>query len=147
MTTELQDFLASHTRQLQIEIGAALITLCGPEPEEALPTLAHASALADSLEARLVAEGVDMNLGRKPEWFSLASLSAMSSPKAVALLAGIDALMLMARELDEERSSTLPGGYESTSGGGWGTEYAEALATLRIRLLSEISGTPGSGLE
>jgi hypothetical protein len=82
----------------------------------------------------------------KDRAFGLDSLATLDSPEARGLLAGLSALLPLAEAVDARRGYTVAEGTPLLPGESHGTDLAEEISTLTLRLSTEIHG-PQTGRE
>lgn len=150
-TTPLIDFVALKARELQ-DTTADLLDLVEEGETDGLEAAAtKARAAAESLATRLVAEGVTLpildEVVSRPDEMSLGALASLASPNAAELLTRLEELLPLADSVDSERGRSVGHEHELLPGESRGTDIAETLSTLILRLRREVGGARGKGLE
>lgn len=134
------DRAMAQLRLVQEHQAAALFTL-EDSPLEAKVHLRESANHANHAARALRLAGAhvpELDNAPREERFDLSDLAAMSSPTGRELLAGIEALQVLAERWDAERGQVIAGS---------GTDFGEALETLALRLRQQVGGAEGRGLE
>lgn len=122
----------------------ALQTVNSPEAHEAV--FKAQCATLEALTAVMQAGGdVGDAIGRERKRHNLQSLATLNTPAARELLQALEMALAVAERVDAERGRALPPHIPLTQYESRGTDLAEALSNLCMRLRWEVSPPTGRG--
>lgn len=85
--------------------------------------------------------------GKKTDPFDLSALATLDTPDARELLALLEQAQAVAERVDRSRGKALAVGTPLLPGESLGTDLAESLSTLALRVRIEVNGSRGKGQE
>lgn len=131
--------IADALREAGVRFGACWRDGAHQEADDAA---ARIDQLSHQLHARLALAGYPLGVPEQASGLDLRTLAALDTPEARELLAGLQSLLPLAEEVDAQRGRVAP---PALPGEPTGTDYAESVAGLALRLLREVEGPRGGG--
>lgn len=135
--------VAIHVRQIQENAGVALLYVMHREAAAAEPQLREVCDIASQIAHVLVRNGVRLPSVSKRTALDLGELARLDSPEARELHRRLTDLMPLAEAVDAGRGRTMGEDYEPMPGESRGTDIAETLSLMVLRLKNETQGPRG----
>lgn len=133
--------IAVHLRELQSALGAAYLHLPG-QVEAAREILSEACDTSNTAAALLIAGGIHVG-APTPSRLDLSQLATLDSPEARELHRRLMELIPLAETVDASRGRTMGSSFQPLPGESRGTDIAETLSLLVLRLQDETVGPKG----